>query len=80
MNMLRTLQTIALLTLCSTQVLAADNTATSSVIQEKTIVLPQIVIIGKRLSQHEKIRLAQTASQDRERKEIIAGKVAGRKG
>lgn len=80
MNTFHILKIITLLTLCSTQVLAADRTATTSASQEKAIVLPQIVVIGKRLSQIEKIRLTQALLQDRERKEVVVVKLAGRKG
>lgn len=62
MKQLRTLHTIVLLAaIATTPAQAADQThAAAAMRQTSIIVLPQVVVVGKRLSLVEKNRLAQT--------------------
>jgi hypothetical protein len=67
MKSLRTLHSLILLAaMTTTATHAADRTNTPPVAaRTKVIVLPPVVVIGKRLAPAEKYRLAQTIQQER---------------
>ncbi len=67
MKQLHTLRNLILLTAMATSAShAADPVRVAPVLHSPSvIVLPQVVIIGKRLDAIEKIRLAQTSKQQR---------------